>query len=96
MAKWVVTGISGKNDGILAIVEANSLSEAFNKVASIHGEGLVVKSFVWDGCEYDVLTYDHELSDNEKESMTVNLRHDWLLSGQEVRENVMLDEAVCW
>lgn len=91
MKMFIITGYSGKMDGILVAIPAATLEGAFKKLPSATQKLVDVPNhglFLCDKDEDDA--YIKESVENGE------LRWFWQLSGQELKYGVNLHEAVQW
>jgi len=88
---YVITGYSSWVAGLLVVVEASSLEEAFTKMPTATQKLVVVPDYGTFLCDSAALDSDIKESVESGE-----IRWFWALAGQEVKLNVQLDGAVCW
>lgn len=98
MPQFIVSGYSGKTDGIIYVVQADNKVEAFKKVALLRN-GRYVSHIVTDDGEWDLLVFNNT-TDNQLMEM-LNDGHDirwqgYILYGQEVIENENISEVACF
>lgn len=92
MTKWVVTGYSPKLDGILCIVEAETMEAAFEKVARQRG---LMHFQVPQHGNCDVMVAEADVPTLIDDMDQGNGRF-FEVATAEYEENVNLNEAVLW
>ena len=92
--KWVVTGYSGKQDGLLFVVEATTEIDAYKKVSELTGEYLY--NLGEEGEPKYVLSYikpdEYMLGLLSYEEP----RYEWALHASKLKLDTCLNEAVSW
>lgn len=94
--KWIVTGYSGKEVGLLYCVEAEDERAAVLKVAEI--SKIQFRQLACDGELHYVLVGNEAYTDDEIVGMIYegSSRYFWEMRVQPLTENRNMKKAVCW
>ena len=102
MKPWIISAYSGKMDGILIVLQAKTLEEAYAQLADRMDDyryiRLDIKSWEDNAQPNDLLILDDADEQDIKESYENESgpRWYWELFGQEMVEGENLGAAICW
>lgn len=95
MKKWIISGYSGKYDGFLYVVEAESEDKALLSIRS--GDDEKIFRFEHDGGKYDILGHKDMTIDELKEQIDSGSdSRIWYLGIQELSIGSNHPKAVLW